>query len=354
MIKNNLIFRNILFLNKKFYTTTCSNLIETKEVLPDLDIDLDLPNLPAFENDVELKPFKTDEILFCKIINKSIKHEKYNCRIINLEKNGIFRTKNIDVFHEHIIHKSCIERTVRFEMGDRKLEFRRPSLYEYITLKEQQAVSSHFSIVTIVPLLLEIGRSSKVFEAGTGSGSMSLFLSERLGYDGCLHTFDVCKIKSQKAKKYFWEWKNSYDLSSVEKWPANVKFGTMNMTSDDKWCDRMKEFYDCVYLDMANLDLSIYPAYKMLKQDGVLVLNAMHLTQVYKCLNRIEELGLGLEKELVLEPGQRFWEMRKIKDTNGLLDWTGRLEDRFVEKYKRGGLFFNYWQGFLVKFRKFK
>jgi len=28
------------------------------------------------------------------------------------------------------------------------------------------------------------------------------------------------------------------------------------------------------------------------------------------------------------------------------------LEDRFNEKLKRGGLFFNYWSGFLIKLRK--
>ena len=84
-------------------------------------------------------------------------------------------------------------------------------------------------------------------------------------------------------------------------------------------------------------------------------------------LNLIEYCGLGLETELVLEPNNRLWELRKIKLKekninssiqsnleNSLLDWTCRLEDIFIEKFKRGGMWFNYWPGYLCKLRKIK
>ncbi|CAF0777075.1 unnamed protein product [Brachionus calyciflorus] len=346
-------FKNTLFnLNKQFYTTYSSPID-----LPEADIDLDSTNVSTFiqnQSSVIAKPFKNNEILFCKVVNKTLKHETQLCRLFKLETNGIFRTKGVDIFHEHIIHKSNLYLNVSFDVGDRKIDFRRPSLYEFISLKEQQAVSSHFSIITLVPLLLEIGKGSKVLECGTGSGSMSLFLSERIGSEGCLHTFDISKIKAQMGKRAFMEWKYTHDLSSDEKWPANVKFGFMDFNNDNRWCDQMGEFYDAIYLDMSELDKGIQQAYKMLKPDGVLVVNGMHLTQIFKCLNVIEQKNLGLERELIIEPSNRLWELRKIKGSNDPLDWTARLEDRFGEKKKRGGLFFNYWQGFLAKFRKIK
>ena len=109
--------------------------------------------------------------------------------------------------------------------------------------------------------------------------------------------------------------------------------------------------------------------YRLLKVGGVLVVNALHITQTLKILNAIKEANIGLEHELIMEPSNRLWEMRQIKkrsyETDNsesynedkldeYLDWTCRLEDRFKEKYKRGGLFFNYWSGFLIKFRRVK
>lgn len=224
-----------------------------------------------------------------------------------------------------------------------------------------------------MPLLLELDKGSRVLECGTGSGSMTLFLSQHLGESGLLHTFDVTADRQLKAARYFTEWKRSYDLRpQVEKWPANVKFGCMNFNEDTSLVSRYRNFYDAIYLDMAEIHLGMLKAYELLRPGGVLVVNCMHLSQALKSLNAIEKRGVSgrLKQEVVLEPANRLWEIRKIRSggrenrnklddnnndenkDNGDLNWTLRLEDRFGEKFKRGGLFFNYWQGFLVKFRK--
>lgn len=228
-------------------------------------------------------------------------------------------------------------------------------------------MSSHFSIISLVPLLLEIEKGSKVLECGTGSGSMTLFLSQHLGHSGLLHTFDVTSKKQTSAARYFNEWKTSFDLrSSLDKWPANVKFGCMNFNMDETLITNYRGFYDAIYLDMSEIYLGTLKAYELLRPGGVLVINCMHLSQILKCLNVLEKRGItGLEKELVIEPANRLWEIQRIKnnkatrtdngdDLDGFTNWTLRLEDRFQEKNIRGGLFFNYWQGFLVKFKKIK
>lgn len=351
--------RKLKISNKRYLS--CLNKI-------DLNLDIEIDNLEKIQRIGEQDlSFKYNEIIVCKIFNNlNSKNQRHTCRIFDLQKNEIFRTKGMDVFHEHIIHKSkenqSLNQIISFSLKDYfRIDFKRPSLYEYITLKEQQAVSSHFSIITLVPMLLELDKSSKILECGTGSGSMTLFLSESLGQQGELHTFDISKIKALNAKKYFCKWKNSYDLrtkNESEQWPANVKFGFVDFCSDERLVQKFQEYYDAIYLDMSDLDKAVQRAYKLLKKDGRLVINAMHLTQVLKVLNIIDLNKIGLEKEIVIEPSHRFWELRKIKqNTNQVendLNWVCRLEDRMDEKYKRGGLFFNYWQGYLVKFRKIK
>ena len=152
-------------------------------------------------------------------------------------------------------------------------------------------------------------------------------------------------------------------VSESDKWPENVNFGTIDFTSHE-FESKYHGSYDAIYLDMLNLEKAMPIAHKLLKKNGVLVVNAMHLTQCLSCLSAIRKLNLGLYRELVLEPCNRIWELNSTQNHRRFsgdeavdpspsdLDWTCRLEDRFDEKNKRGGLFFNYWQGFLMKFRK--
>jgi hypothetical protein len=123
---------------------------------------------------------------------------------------------------------------------------------------------------------------------------------------------------------------------------------------------------------MPDLDKAVYNIHKLIKQFGVVVCNAMHLTQILKMLNAIKDHDLGFETELIMEPNNRMWEIRQIKknkkkdenhndeipllpqELNTVLNWTCRLEDRFLEKTKRGGLWFNYWPGYLCKIRKLR
>lgn len=327
-------------------------------------------------------PFKYNEFIVCKTIQRNSgmgKHDypKVRNKLIQLKPGEITRYAPVDIWHDHIIERSMRNNTrdVEFKFLTNTVSFSRPTLYEYIALKEQTAVPSHYSIISLVPMLLDLGRHSRVLECGTGSGAMTLFLSERLGNSGMIHSFDIGHTKCQKAKSYFHNWKSSYDLSG-DTWPSNVKFGVRNLC-EQNFDKSFNEFYDAIYLDMAEIDRAMHNAYKVLKLNGVIVINALHLTQVLRLLNVIKDHGLGLEQEILLEPANRVWEIRRILRNKGLdlamssdgvavdskasvgrndgpMDWTCRLEDRFDEKFKRGGLFYNYWSGYLVKLRKIK
>ena len=180
--------------------------------------------------------FKYNELILCKIFRNE--SNVFSTRMIRLQKEGIFQTRNFQIFHKHIVEKSVNQvnsnenLNVSFRLLSMRVDFTRPTLYEYIVRKMQMAVSSHFSILSLVPLLLELKSNTKLLECGTGAGSMTLFLSQHLGHSGTIHTFDLTKAKVVKAKELFWDWKNSFDStasSEATKWPDNVKFGVGNL-----------------------------------------------------------------------------------------------------------------------------
>ncbi len=136
-------------------------------------------------NNNNVKPFGFNELLICKHFKQSDpnqKHFKMTCRMFKLEANKIFKNNVFQIFHEHLIAKSKHnvaknnDNIVNYNMYSNWISFKRPTLYEYIVLKEQLAVSSHFSILSLVPMLLEIKNDSRMLECGTGAASMTLFL----------------------------------------------------------------------------------------------------------------------------------------------------------------------------------
>ena len=189
-------------------------------------------NEPQVEQEDEVKPvtglsdqpseaLKYGELVLAKMHKKQGRQsEDYTCKMFILQENGILSHRYFSIFHEHIISQSAAV-SAKFKSRDQFfrispfretvkgipfIEFKRPTLYEYIRLREHNAVPSHYSILSMVPLLLEIGRRSRILECGTGAGAMSLFLSERLGPAGRLDTFDVLKVKEEKARAKFNEW----------------------------------------------------------------------------------------------------------------------------------------------------
>ena len=181
-------FKNKLFSNcihsTKYYsslTTSIEQNLRKEENLINRKDEFDFDPFDQSESADEkslVKPLQFNELVVCKNFTKQRKDFKLTCRLIRLEPNGIFRNKTFTIFHEHIVAKSNSVRTnsVNFNMFDDWIAFKRPTLYEYVLLKEQQAVSSHFSIISLVPMLLEIEDDSKILECGTGSGSMTMFL----------------------------------------------------------------------------------------------------------------------------------------------------------------------------------
>ena len=99
-------------------------------------------------------------------------------RLIKLDSNKYTDTSLGRVNHADIIGKEvgCQPHTV---LGGRVM-VRRPSLEEYTLLMHRGATPSYCSVVYAAVCMLDVGSMSRVVEAGTGSGAMTLHLS-RIG-----------------------------------------------------------------------------------------------------------------------------------------------------------------------------
>ena len=86
-----------------------------------------------------------------------------------------------------------------------RVTLRRPSLEEYTLLMSRGATPSYSSVIYTTLCMLDIGPGSKVVEAGTGSGAMTLHLSrigEHTTHTHTTHThmrmynhIAVCRLK---------------------------------------------------------------------------------------------------------------------------------------------------------------
>ena len=80
------------------------------------------------------EPFKFGEFINCRLIVSPLNSNSktpptVSNRLIRLEHGRVFKTRRFDVFHEHI------SRLRSFTFKNLRFDFKRPSLYEFISLK---------------------------------------------------------------------------------------------------------------------------------------------------------------------------------------------------------------------------
>ena len=113
------------------------------------------------------KPFQYDETLVS--VDK-----KGRSTLFQLNKSAILNTNDGIILHNHIVggHGTHFE-----TKGGGYVFIRRPSLEEYVLLMPRGATVSYPKDIWTVMGLLDVGPGSKVLEAGSGSGSLTLHLS---------------------------------------------------------------------------------------------------------------------------------------------------------------------------------
>jgi tRNA (adenine57-N1/adenine58-N1)-methyltransferase len=235
-----------------------------------------------------LSVFKEDE----PAILIDTKGRKY---FISLKKGSIFSFHKGNIQINDIIGKpegSQITST----MGEKLLVFR-PTLEEYVLKMKRGAQIIYPKDISRILTLLDIFPGAKVFEAGTGSGALTLYLIRAVGTSG--------KVISYEKREDFYQ----MSKNNIEKFlPSELQNILVQKNKD------LSEGIDETDFDRAILDLTepwlfLDKVFAVLKSGGLI---GCYLTTVLQIYNLIEEFEKKYSDKLykigIFELLERKWE----------------------------------------------
>ncbi|RPA91650.1 S-adenosyl-L-methionine-dependent methyltransferase [Choiromyces venosus 120613-1] len=233
-----------------------------------------------------------------------------------------------DTYRGKISHNDIIGKQARDIVTTPKgVKFRIafPTLEEYIVFVRRLVTPVYpVDAATIVSLLdihvvpndrnAEEQEPVEVLEAGTGHGSLTLYLSRALSPSprAVLHTMDISPSHSAHAQKVVANFRRGIYL-------PNVRF---NVSDPGTWCREQfslrkgKPFLTHAILDLPGPDEYLFDVMRCLKPDGVVGVWCPSVSQIMVSVGKVK--GSGLFCERVLEfpggtgvgAGLRAWDVR--------------------------------------------
>jgi tRNA (adenine57-N1/adenine58-N1)-methyltransferase len=178
------------------------------------------------------------------------------------------------------LHEGSIVTTNR----DLKFQIFRPLLSDYVLSMPRGATIVYPKDAAMIIGLADIKPSSRVLEAGVGSGALSIYLLRAIGGTGLLHSVEVREDFAQIAKSNV----EAYFEAIVKNWKLDT-----GLLQEQVFTEK----YDRVVLDMLSPWECIETVSNVLVPGGVFLSYVATTTQLSKLAEAIKDSKLFTEPE---------------------------------------------------------
>jgi tRNA (adenine57-N1/adenine58-N1)-methyltransferase len=220
------------------------------------------------------------------------KERKY---LVKLKKDAFFSFHKGNVSFNEIIGKPDGIK-IKSSHGETLTVFR-PTLEEYILKMKRGAQIIYPKDISRIITLLDVFPGAKVFEAGTGSGALTLYLLRAVGEKG--------KVVSYEKRQDFYE--NA--KINIEKFIGNETTGQLILLNKDIAEGIEESDFDRAILDLTEPWLFLDKVVNALKTGGILGCYLTTVLQIYSLMEEFEKnFYQTLHKIGIFEILERKWE----------------------------------------------
>ncbi len=251
----------------------------------------------------------------CLVVVIDSKKRKY---IFELKKDGVFHYHKGQIKHNDIIGKN--QGCIVYSSQNEKLLVLKPTLTDYILFKLKRAGQIIYpKDIGQILVLGDIFSGAKVFECGTGSGALTLFLLRAVGESGIVISCDIRQDMLEVAKKNI---ENYYKKPTEE--IKNLKL----LNLDFKQQIPEENNFDRAIIDIPDPWEILENLYKILAPSGLAVFWLPTVLQVFKLVDTVEEsFSSKFILEDIYETIQREWQKKQqsLRPKDRMVAHTGFL-----------------------------
>lgn len=243
------------------------------------------------------------------------KKRKY---IFELKKDGIFHYHRGQIKHNDIIGKN--EGCIVYSSKNEKLLVLKPTLTDYILFKLKRGGQIIYpKDIGQILVLADIFEGAKVFECGTGSGALTLFLLRAVGENGKVISCDIREDMLDIAKKNI----ENYYKKPIEE----IKnFKLLNLDFKQRLPEENN--FDRVIIDIPDPWTVLAHVYEILVPSGLAAFWLPTVLQVFTLIDTIEK---NFSEKFILqdiyETLQREWQKKQqsLRPKDRMVAHTGFL-----------------------------
>ncbi|KAG0172542.1 hypothetical protein DFQ30_010278 [Apophysomyces sp. BC1015] len=256
-----------------------------------------------------------------------------------LEHDGRRDLKGGIIGHDQVIDKP-VRSVIRTHNDAAAYMVHFPTLDEYVLNVPRSCTPIYPKDASTIVQFLDIEPGQQILEAGTGNGSLTLYLARAVA-GGKVHTFDVREAHSRTAQKHVQRYARGCYAPTVD-----FHLGPVSETLPT--IIQQPEFFDGIILDMPDPNKEIPRLLPYLRNDRFLVCYLPNMTQVLDLARMIKPLPLVMED--CIETEWKEWEVRSTQirsrqdeeDEENRIAWVCRPKNHDVRGHT----------AFLVRLRK--